>query len=539
MTRRSTVDVAVVGLGFGEDFLPVYRAHPGVGEIAVVDASPERLDAVAGRHSITHRYTDFHEMLQDDRWQAVHVLAPVRFHADYSVAALEAGRHVACAVPMATELADVDRVVAAQRESGTTYTMMETAVYGREFRFVQQLADDGRLGALTMYRGFHLQNLDGYPEYWRGYPPMKYATHALAPLLALTGSQVATVTALGSGTLTPERIGAYDNPFPAQTGVFRLTDSDVSAVLQLSFFQTARSYVEGFDTYGDRGGVEWPLQDGDPLRVYDLQPLADDLPDTGLRGRRSTVELVHPSDRPGDLPAELVPYLQEVLMPPLPDGTPEVRRAEHGGAHPYLVDAFVRAAVGGPAAVGRRPPVRRLDGPGHLRPRLVPGRGRPGPGPAVLSSAGRTTHVHPRRRAAPAARRGRGRSARPRRGRRDRHLREVRRAGRGRPGPHLQLRPLPDGRARLQRRAARASATPTRSSSRWASARCCRWSSDTPGDRRRQRHRPDAGDGTVPGDPDPGRLLWRHQLPEPRDHRRPLAARASRPPGSGTTARSR
>ncbi len=36
-------------------------------------------------------------------------------------------------------------------------------------------------------------------------------------------------------------------------------------------------------------------------------------------------------------------------MPPLPDGTPEVRRAEHGGAHPYLVDAFVRAAVGGPA----------------------------------------------------------------------------------------------------------------------------------------------------------------------------------------------
>ncbi len=231
MTRRSTVDVAVVGLGFGEDFLPVYRAHPGVGEIAVVDASPERLDAVAGRHSITHRYTAFHEMLLDDRWQAVHVLAPVRFHADYSVAALEAGRHVACAVPMATELADVDRVVAAQRESGTTYTMMETAVYGREFRFVQQLADDGRLGALTMYRGFHLQNLDGYPEYWRGYPPMKYATHALAPLLALTGSQVATVTALGSGTLTPERIGAYDNPFPAQTGVFRLTDSDVSAVL--------------------------------------------------------------------------------------------------------------------------------------------------------------------------------------------------------------------------------------------------------------------------------------------------------------------
>ncbi len=65
-----------------------------------------------------------------------------------------------------------------------------------------------------MYRGFHLQNLDGYPGYWQGYPPMKYATHALAPLLALTGSQVDTVTALGTGRLTPERLGELRQPVP-------------------------------------------------------------------------------------------------------------------------------------------------------------------------------------------------------------------------------------------------------------------------------------------------------------------------------------
>lgn len=349
MSGDGTVDVAIVGLGFGEDFLPVYRAHPQVGEMAVVDASRERLDVVADRHGIAHRYTDFHQMLADERWQAVHVLAPVRFHADYAVAALEAGRHVACAVPMATELDDIARVVRAQEASGTTYTMMETAVYGREFRYVQRLTEEGRLGPLTLFRGFHLQNLDGYPEYWRGYPPMKYATHALAPLLALTDSQVASVTASGSGTLTQDRVGAYDNPFPAEVGVFRLTGSDVAAVVQLSFFQTARSYVEGFDVYGDRGGVEWPLQEGDPLRVYDLQPLADDLPETGLRGRRATVELVEPVDDPGDLLDPLVPYLSDLAMPPLPDGTVEHRPAEHGGAHPYLVDAFVRAATGGRA----------------------------------------------------------------------------------------------------------------------------------------------------------------------------------------------
>ena len=345
-TGSSTVDVAVVGLGFGEDFLPVYRAHPGVGEIAVVDANEERLASVGDRHGLEHRFTSVDAMLGEERWRAVHVLAPVSFHADLSVMALEAGRHVACAVPMATELDDLERILKAQAAAGTTYTMMETAVFGREFRYAQHLAREGRLGALTMYRGFHLQNLDGYPEYWRGYPPMKYATHALAPLLALADSQVARVTALGSGTLTPERVGSYDNPFPSEVGLFTLTDSDVAATVQLSFFQTARTYVEGFDVYGDRGGVEWPLTDGDPLRVYDLQPLADDLPDTGLRGRRSTVELVDPPDLPGDLDPALVPYLREFAMPALPDGTVERRRAEHGGAHPYLVDDFVRAALG-------------------------------------------------------------------------------------------------------------------------------------------------------------------------------------------------
>jgi predicted dehydrogenase len=227
--------------------------------------------------------------------------------------------------------------------------MMETSVYGREFRYVRSLADAGRLGSLTMFRGFHLQNLDGYPEYWRGYPPMKYLTHALAPLLALTDSQVERVTALGTGTLTPDRVGAYDNPFPAEVGLFRLTDSDVAASVQMSFFQTGRSYVEGFDVYGDRGGVEWPQVDGEPMRVYDLQELADDLPETGLRGRRSTSELVDPPDLPGDLEPALRRYLREFPMPPLPDGTVELRRAEHGGAHPYLVDAFVRSALSGEA----------------------------------------------------------------------------------------------------------------------------------------------------------------------------------------------
>ena len=90
--------IAVVGLGFGEDFLPIYAAHPDVGTVAIVDNSEQRLSDVGDRHGITDRYTNYDDMLEDPRWDAVHIMAPVSFHADYTVRALRAGKHCACAV---------------------------------------------------------------------------------------------------------------------------------------------------------------------------------------------------------------------------------------------------------------------------------------------------------------------------------------------------------------------------------------------------------------------------------------------------------
>lgn len=345
MRSSDKVALAVVGLGFGQDFLPVYLAHPGVREVAIVDTSAERLAEVGDRFGIAARYTDYDEMLADPRWDAVHLLVPVALHAQYAVAALEAGKHCACAVPMALEIDDLRRVVAAEDASGRRYMMMETTVYGREFRFIRSQLAAGRLGAITGYRGFHHQNLDGYPRYWLGYPPMKYATHALAPLLALTGSEVASVVAYGTGRLSAERRGDFDNPFPAERGLFTLTASDVVAEIAMSFFQVARPYIEGFDVHGDRRSVEWPAEHEGPLLVHDLQPLEDHRPETGLRGRRALTEHVVPPDDVSDLPPEVARFVTDFEIRPADGGATIRRPAEHGGSHPHLVHEFVSAII--------------------------------------------------------------------------------------------------------------------------------------------------------------------------------------------------
>jgi predicted dehydrogenase len=255
---------------------------------------------------------------------AVHVATPVRFHVDHVTAVLAAGRHCASAVPMATSVEGLRTIIAAQEASGRNYMMMETMVFGREFLYVRDLYERGELGPLSFLRGFHLQNLDGFPRYWYGYPPLKYATHALSPLLALASARVVSAHALGSGLLTDDRRGDFDNPFPTETALFRLDKDGLTAEVTVSFFQLGRAYQEGFHIYGQEGGVEWPQLEGGELTVFRLNDA-----DPSRRGRGARVERMHAPDRPDLLPPELHPFLH----------------GGHSGAHPHLVHEFVRSIV--------------------------------------------------------------------------------------------------------------------------------------------------------------------------------------------------
>ena len=115
----------------------------------------------------------------------MHLVTPIPLHAAQSVAVLKAGKHCACTVPMATSIADLKAIVAAQRESGKNYMGMETAVYTRRFLHVREMKAKGEIGRIQFLRGAHYQDMEYWPPYWMGLPPMHYATHAVSPVLAL------------------------------------------------------------------------------------------------------------------------------------------------------------------------------------------------------------------------------------------------------------------------------------------------------------------------------------------------------------------
>lgn len=335
------IDVLVVGAGFGRDFLPLYALHPAVRQVGLVEPDASRRAAVAAEIGVDAEFASLDDALAGGGWDAVHLLSPVRFHVEQTLQVLASGRSCASAVPMATTLDDVERVIAAADAGPGRYMMMETALYQREYLHALHLRDTGALGSLTYLSGAHMQDLDGFPSYWMGYPPMEYATHVVAPVLGLAEATARTVRCLGSGTLRDAHRGLGDNPFPLETALFELsTPAPLVAQVTVSFFENARAYTEGFHVYGERGAMEWPSVGGGPAVTYAAGPA-----DGAARGRPIARAVVDVPDRFGDLPMALRPHTRRRLYAP-PDGRPPIDlHAWHGGSHPHLVHEFVTAVV--------------------------------------------------------------------------------------------------------------------------------------------------------------------------------------------------
>src|SRR5688572_27566903 len=118
-TRK--INIAIVGLGFGAEFIPIYQRHPHAHLYAICQRTQKKLDAIGDAFGIERRYTVFDELIQDPNVDAVHINSPIPDHAWQSIAALKAGKHVACTVPMATSIEDCQKIVELTKKTGLKY----------------------------------------------------------------------------------------------------------------------------------------------------------------------------------------------------------------------------------------------------------------------------------------------------------------------------------------------------------------------------------------------------------------------------------
>lgn len=324
------INIAIVGLGFGAEFIPIYQKHNNANMYAICQRTESKLNEIGDAFGIEKRYKDYSELLQDPEIDAVHINSPIGDHAAQSIAALKAGKHVACTVPMATTVDECKEIVQLVKETGLTYMMMETVIYSREFLFVKEMYEKGELGKVQFLRASHQQEMAGWPGYWEGLPPMHYATHCVGPVLGLTRDQAEYVSCFGSGTIDEHLIPKYGSPFAIETCHIKFKDSDLSAEITRSLFNTARQYRESFDVYGSKKSFEWTLIEHQDSVIH-----------TG-----EEPSLVKIPDYAHLLPDEIAPFTTGGVYDS--DDNQHlsfIQGAGHGGSHPHLCHEFLMALV--------------------------------------------------------------------------------------------------------------------------------------------------------------------------------------------------
>jgi predicted dehydrogenase len=331
MSRK--LNVAIIGLGFGAEFIPIYQRHPHANMYAVCRRDPKGLGQIAKAFGVEKAYTNFEDVIHDPAVDIVHINSPIHMHAPQSIAALRAGKHVACTVPACTSVEEAREIVKASKESGKNYMMMETVVYSREYLYVRELRDSGKLGRIQFVRGSHLQNMYGWPGYWEGLPPMHYATHCVSPCLAIVNGEAEFVSCLGSGRIAEKLIAKYGSPFSFETAHFKVRNQDVAGEVTRYLFDSARQYQESFDCYGSQTSFEWQLVEGDHPVLH-------------VGGEK--VERVEIPDYAHLLPEGIRDFTTKCVYDMAENAHLSfIQGSGHGGSHPHLAHEFLMSIIDG------------------------------------------------------------------------------------------------------------------------------------------------------------------------------------------------
>ena len=336
MSKRKT-NIAIIGLGFGAEFIPIYQRHPEANMYAICQRNPEKVNAIGDAFGVAKRYERYEDVLSDPEVDAVHINTPIPDHGPQAIAALQAGKHVACTVPMATNVEDCRKIVKLAKSAGLKYMMMETVVYSREFLHIKELYKKGELGRIQFLQASHQQDMDGWPNYWPGLPPMWYATHCVGPMLALTNATAEYVSCFGSGKIRKELVKHYKSPFAVETAHIKFKDSDLSARIIRSLFDTARQYRESIDVYGSKKSFEWTLIEHEPHVLHTAK-----LPEHRIPKK------IKAPDYARLLPQPIRRFTTKGVYD-LAKSThlSFTQGAGHGGSHPHLVHEFVSALAKG------------------------------------------------------------------------------------------------------------------------------------------------------------------------------------------------
>jgi xylose dehydrogenase (NAD/NADP) len=135
-----------------QKLIPGAHESPKVKLLAVASRDKERAEEYARSWEIERAYGSYDELLADPEIEAVYIPLPNTMHVEWSIKALEAGKHVLCEKPMSRSAADVERAFETAEKDGRILSEAFMYRHNPQTRQLTQLVDDGAIGELRLIR---------------------------------------------------------------------------------------------------------------------------------------------------------------------------------------------------------------------------------------------------------------------------------------------------------------------------------------------------------------------------------------------------
>ncbi len=148
------VKLGIIGSRFqGDCIAHAARMTPDeLDVVAVASPTPGNASSFAERHHIANAYTDYRELLKNRDVEMVSITAPNRLHAQMTIDAARAGKHVVCEKPLCVTLEEADAMIDACKQAGVLLLYAEELFFAPKYVKAKQMADEGAFGRVHLVK---------------------------------------------------------------------------------------------------------------------------------------------------------------------------------------------------------------------------------------------------------------------------------------------------------------------------------------------------------------------------------------------------
>ena len=208
--------VVIAGTGYaGSHFLQAAMANPRVKLLGVTSGRFDRALEVANKHDAVATRT-FQELVELPGAEIAIIATPNDLHADQTITALEAGKHVLCEKPMVTSKEACRRVVSAARKTDRKIGIGQICRFSPYFRIAKDMYATGKLGQALLVEGTYIHRVSPpLKSWWEDTFPGSLAVlgggvHPI-DLMRWVAGEIVEVRSASSSALTLGEVGLHDN----------------------------------------------------------------------------------------------------------------------------------------------------------------------------------------------------------------------------------------------------------------------------------------------------------------------------------------